>query len=306
MTPLLALMLALMFLCPPNKATAQEQKMSFDIFSGAEFNFRDISFNRQYDVYIYLSPGFKWYFGDHWQVAGQMFVDIINQYKDPYYDIYYDYQGGAVHFGILDVSKELKLGGLYCKASAGFFTCSRYGLDLKLFMPVANWLAFEAQAGLTGRFYTYNGWGFSPMQRFSGTIGGDIYLSGSNTQLRGVVGSYIYKDLGAEVEVIRHFRHSSVSLYANWNNKGTEAVDHYDGGFKVVVMIPPYRRKQRLVNVRPISNLSLPYSINVHQWTNRMYNTDPEENMRDGWFSRDLLDWGSHTMEPDFIITPKE
>jgi hypothetical protein len=32
-----------------------------------------------------------------------------------------------------------------------------------------------------------------------------------------------------------------------------------------------------------------------------MYNTDPEENERDGWFSRDLLQWGSHTMQPDFI-----
>ena len=36
-----------------------------------------------------------------------------------------------------------------------------------------------------------------------------------------------------------------------------------------------------------------------------MYRTDPEENERDGWFSRDLLQWGSHTMEPDFIITEK-
>ena len=36
-----------------------------------------------------------------------------------------------------------------------------------------------------------------------------------------------------------------------------------------------------------------------------MYHTDPEQNERDGWFSRDLLRWGSHTMEPDFIITNK-
>ena len=232
--------------------------------------------------------------------------NIINQFNNPYYDVYYDYQRGMLHFGLLDVSKEFKLGELYCKASAGFFTCSRYGMDLKLLLPVTNWLAFEAQGGCTGRFVTYGGWGFSPMQRFSGTIGGDIYLSKSNTQLRGVIGAYIYKDFGAEVEVIRHFRHSSVSLYANWNNKGADAIARYDGGFKVVVMLPPYQRKQRMVNIRPASNYSLPYSVNVHQWSNRMYNTDPEENMRDGWFSRDLLDWGSHSMEPDFIITPKE
>ncbi len=206
-----------------------------------------------------------------------------------------------IYFGMLDVSKELKLGGLYCKASAGFFSESRYGVDLKLFLPVTSWFAFEAQGGLTGLFSTSNGWGFSPMQRFAGTIGGDIYLAGSNTQLRGVIGSYLYKDFGCEAEAIRHFRHSSVSLYANWNNK-----DAFDGGFRVVVMLPPYHRKQRMVNIRPASNFYLPYTIMGHEWTNRMYRTDPEENMRDGWFSRDLLDWGSHTMEPDFIITPKE
>jgi hypothetical protein len=42
-----------------------------------------------------------------------------------------------------------------------------------------------------------------------------------------------------------------------------------------------------------------------HVVTNCYYRTDPEENERDGWFSRDLLQWGSHTMEPDFIITEK-
>lgn len=299
--PLLALTLMLVLLCPPRRAAAQERKMSVDIFSGANFAFRDISYNRQYDIHLSLTPGFKWNFGDHWQVAGQMYLDIIDQYNDPYYSQYYNHKGNIFYFGMLDISKELKLGGLYCKASAGFFSESRFGVDLKLFLPVTSWFAFEAQGGLTGLFSTSNGWGFSPMQRFAGTIGGDIYLAGSNTQLRGVIGSYLYRDFGCEAEAIRHFRHSSVSLYANWNNK-----EAFDGGFRVVVMLPPYHRKQRTVNIRPASNFYLPYTIMVHEWTNRMYKTDPEENMRDGWFSRDLLDWGSHTMEPDFIITPKE
>ena len=300
-TPLLALMLVLVLLCPPRRAAAQERKMSVDIFSGANFAFRDISYNRQYDIHLSLTPGFKWNFGDHWQVAGQMYLDIIDQYNDPYYSQYYNHKGNIFYFGMLDISKELKLGGLYCKASAGFFSESRFGVDLKLFLPVTSWFAFEAQGGLTGLFSTSNGWGFSPMQRFAGTIGGDIYLAGSNTQLRGVIGSYLYRDFGCEAEAIRHFRHSSVSLYANWNNK-----EAFDGGFRVVVMLPPYHRKQRTVNIRPASNFYLPYTIMVHEWTNRMYKTDPEENMRDGWFSRDLLDWGSHTMEPDFIITPND
>ena len=115
---LMLLVLGMMLVMPTNRAIAQKGNMSIDIFSGAAFSLRDISFNRQYDVYLCVTPGFKWNFGDHWQVAGQMFVDIINQYKDPYYDVYYGYQPGWFHFGILDVSKELKLGELYCKASS--------------------------------------------------------------------------------------------------------------------------------------------------------------------------------------------
>lgn len=306
--PLLLLVLGLMMVGPTHRAQAQEHKMSFDIFSGFQFNFRDITYTRQYDIYLCLTPGFKWHFGDHWQVAGSMYVDIVNTYDNGTEYLgnglyrYYNYSGHPiVQFGMLDISKEFKLGSLYCKASGGFFSESRYGVDLKLFLPVSSWFAFEAQAGLTGLFTMGSNWGFSPMERFAGTVGGDIYLSGSNTQLRGVIGSYVYRDLGAEVEAIRHFRHSSVSLYANWNNK-----ESFDGGFRVVVMLPPYHRKGRLVNIRPASNFYLPYSIMAHEWTNRMYRTDPEENLRDGWFSRDLLDWGSHSMEPDFIITPKE
>ena len=237
--------------------------MSFDLFSGIQLNFRDINFLRQYDVYLCLTPGFKWHFGDHWQVAGMMYVDVVNTYDNAYGYLgnglyrYYNYAGHSiVQFGMLDVSKEFKLGGLYCKASD---------------------------------------------------------LSGSNTQLRGVIGKYLYKDLGFEVEAIRHFRHSSVSIYANWNNLSTQTKPNgnivrepFDGGFRVVVMLPPYHRKGRMVNIRPASNYYLPYSIMSHEWTNRMYKTDPEENLRDGWFSRDLLEWGSHTMEPDFIITPNE
>ena len=306
--PLVALALVMMLLCSPGRSAAQERNMSFDIFSGFRFNFRDITYTRQYDVYLCLTPAFKWHFGDHWQVAGQAFVDIVNTYDngmgyngDGTYR-YYNYSGHPiVQFGMLDISKEFKLGNLYCKASGGFFSESRYGVDLKLFLPVTRWLAFEWQAGLTGLFATGSNWGFSPMERFAYTVGGDIYLPGSNTQLRGVMGSYLYRDRGFEVEAIRHFRHSSVSLYANWNNK-----DAFDGGFRVVVMLPPYHRKARMVNFRPATNFYLPYSIMAHEWTNRMYKTDPEENLRDGWFSRDLLDWGSHSMDPDFVITPKE
>ena len=134
-----------------------------------------------------------------------------------------------------------------------------------------------------------------------GTVGGDIYLKRWNAQLRGVAGWYLYQDYGFEAEAMRHFNHTTVSVYANWNN-----LTRFDAGFRVVVMIPPYHRKARVVNFRPASNFRLSYTVMFHPYSNVMYKTDPEENERDGWFDRDLLEWGSHTMAPDFIIEGKE
>ena len=139
-------------------------------------------------------------------------------------------------------------------------------------------------------------WFISPPSRFVWNAGGDIYLSRWNAQLRAVAGRYVNLVFGCEVEAMRHFNHTSASLYGRWSND-----TGFDGGFRFVAMLPPYRRKHRAVNFRPASNFRISYSIMYHQYSNRMYNTDPEENERDGWFSRDLLQWGSHTMQPDFI-----
>ena len=64
--PMLTLLLGAMLVCPPNRAAAQQKNMSFDIFSGLVFGFRDISYTRQYDLYISLTPGFKWQFNDQY------------------------------------------------------------------------------------------------------------------------------------------------------------------------------------------------------------------------------------------------
>ena len=201
---------------------------------------------------------------------------------------------------MFDVSKEFHLNKLYLKASAGLFSEERYGLDLKAFLPLCNWFAFEGQAGWVGIMRHNPGFWITTPDRFAWTLGCDFYLSQRNTQFRGIVGRYLYQDFGCELEAMRHFNHTTASIYGRWNN-----AQGFDAGFKFVVMLPPYHRKHRAVNFRPASNFHTTYTVMYHVYTNRMYCTDPEENERDGWFSRDLLNWGSHTMKPDFIITEK-
>jgi len=270
------------------QANSQNISPGIDFFSGVDFNFRDINYNTQYEFLIRLSPGFKWDMGNHWQFSGQVLIPIVNQYG-------FEYR--FIQVNALNVSKEFKIKNLYLKATAGAFSHNRYGLDLKVFLPLCDWFAFEGQTGLVGAVTINPTWWISSPNRFVWLVGGDFYLSQWNTQIRGVVGKYLYNDFGSEVEAMRHFNHTTVSIYGRWNN-----MTGFDGGFRCIIALPPYRRQHKAVNFRLASNFRLSYSTMYKMNTNRMYRTDPEENERDGWFSRDFLLWGSHTMKPDFII----
>lgn len=289
--PIMAAFLILFLWVGQPKAIGQSASPSLDIFSGLDFNFRDIDYETQYDLLIRLTPGFKWNMGNHWQLAGQVLIPIVNDYGENY---------KYVRPNIFNISKEMRFGSLYLKATGGLFTHQRYGIDLKAFLPMCEWFAFEGQAGVVGPIIIIPGWRIGPMNRFTWTAGGDFYLPRWNTQFRGVIGRYLYQDFGCEVEAMRHFNHTTVSLYGRWNNQ-----NGFDSGFRFVIALPPYHRNHRTVNFRPASNFRLSYSVMYHQYTNRMYRTDPEENERDGWFSRDLLKWGSHNMDPDFTIKTK-
>lgn len=301
-----AICMLVAFLLPLGNSTfGQTQKHNFDLFLDADFQLSDMNWYRQYDIALALMPGFRWDMPNHWHLTSKIYVPLVNQIN---------IQNMTWRPSIFALSKEMKWGNLYIKGSGGLFTNQRYGLDLKMFLPISQWFAFESQIGLTGRA-VFRGLGNGPiyeisnMSRITGTIGGDIYISRWNTQLRGTIGRYVYEDYGVQCEAMRHFRHTTVSIFGRWSNRaGTEGklTDGMDAGFTFTAMIPPYRRANRVFHVRPVSNFYLEYQINAKPLINNLYRTDAEENMRDGWFSRDLLDWGSHTMEPDFITKEKE
>jgi hypothetical protein len=289
--PLLVIILALFIWVEQPQAKGQDTSPGIDFFSGVNLSFADMNFYRQYDVLIHLTPGFKWNMGHHWQLAGQAVIPIVNTFGDSY---------KYTQIGAFNVSKEFRVSKLYIKTTVGVFDMYRYGADMKVFLPFSEVVAAEGQVGYVGLLY------FDPSPHiykpncFVWTVGGDIYLPRWNTQFRGTVGRYLHQDFGCEGEAMRHFNHTTVSLYGRWSGEFG-----LDGGFRVVIMLPPYHRKHRTVNFRPASNYRMSYAVMYKIYSNSMYHTDPEQNERDGWFSRDLLHWGSHTMEPDFIITNK-
>ena len=171
----------------------------------------------------------------------------------------------------------------------------RYGLDVKWMYPVNRWLAFDAQLGWTGFCSMAVDWECSRMERVSGLAGARVYLEKVNTEFRARGGRFLYEDYGALGEVMRHFKHCTVGLYAQYSDKGKE-----NFGFKIVMMIPPYKRSSRKVRFRPASNFRFTYNHEGDAYASKMYTTNPEENEREGWFDRERLNWGANRMTPDF------
>lgn len=290
---LLAACLFLM-IAAPMRLSAQPQSGTVDIFMGADFNYRDIYFNnRVYDVLLNLTPGIKWNMGHRWEVAAQALVPVVNQYGDRY---------KKVRLNMAVLSKQLAVGEHWkMKLSGGLFGSERYGLDLKNMFVINPWLAFTAQMGWTGYCSMAVDWEASTMKKFTVEAGPEVYLHRWNTEISVRGGRYLYGDYGVTGEGYRHFKHVSVGIYASYSNKGKE-----DAGFKVIVMLPPYKRSARKVNIRPASNFRLTYSVEANGYANATYFTDPEQNERTGWFDRDLLPWGTDTLTPDFTYKERK
>lgn len=283
-----AICLMVAFLVVP--VAAQRKAGEVDLFMGADFNYRDIWFNnRVYDVLVNLTPGVKWNLGHRWEAAAQVYVPIVNQYGDRY---------KKVRLNMAVLSKQLTVGQHWkMKLSGGWFSAERYGIDIKNMIVMNPWLAMTAQVGITGHCSMADGWEASRMKRITAWIGPEVYLHRWNTQFSVRGGRYLLGDYGVVGEGFRHFKHTSVGVYASYSNRGKE-----DAGFKVIMMLPPYKRQARKVNIRPASNFRLTYSVEANDYANRMYFTDPEQNEREGWFDRDLLPWGTDTLAPDFVV----
>ena len=146
------------------QAVSQNLSPGIDFFSGVDFNFRDINYKTQYEFLIRLNPGFKWNMGNHWQLSGQVLIPIVNQYGTEY---------SFFQVNALNISKEFKISNLYLKATAGAFSLNTYGLDMKAFLPLCDWFAFEGQAGYVGSVYVSPYWEMTAPSRFVGTFGGD-------------------------------------------------------------------------------------------------------------------------------------
>lgn len=275
-------------------AGAQMKSGDVDIFMGLDLHYRDIWFNnRPFDFLLQLTPGVKWNFGNHWQIEAGALIPIVNQYGE---------NEKYVRINVAALSKEFAIGRRWrSKVSGGIFTDERYGIDFKTQYQFNSWLAANAELGLTGRLAMNKTWAASPMSRFTFTVGPEFWLEKWQTTIKAQGGRYVYGDFGAVAEVFRHFKHVSVGVFGQYSQ-----MTDLSAGFKVVIMIPPYKRSCRRVHFRPASNFRLSFNTQADNRGNTYYRTDQEQNDRQGWFSRDLLPWGNQTLAPDFRPCDKD
>ena len=264
----------------------------YELFSGVDLNYADVNFTRLYNLLINLTPGFKVHFRNDWTIAANAWVPIINNgYQNRY---------NMLRLNTAVVSKEIHFptAKQHFKLSAGLFSRERWGIDLRWMYPITEWLMFNVQAGLTRHWalgFDFEGNGESDFDGDwlpTAVAGANFYLKPWNTEFRLTGGRYINKDYGCQLEILRHFRYCTVSVFGMYHEVGNDMYSdqHEAGGFKVVMMLPPYKKSRKPFVVRPASNFRLTYIAQSDGVSMRMYNTDPEENERELPMK---LDWGT-------------
>lgn len=266
------------------------QNAYIELFSGIDFNYRDILLDRPYQVLINLTPGLKWHIWDHLQLNAGFILPVINQYGEAY---------ARPRIDVLSLSHQFKIKKIAMKPSVGLFTQERYGLDLKTMYPVTDWLALEGQLGYTGYMSMATEWFMSPLSRIMALGGFDIYLKNWDTQFRLIGGRFLKDDKGLYCEGYRHFNHTSVGLYlqcSDFNTNNGRQYSSVNGGFKIIIALPPYHRSHKKVQFRASDAFRITYNMNADPHSCKTYFTDSEQNERHGWFSADILPWGANNL----------
>lgn len=273
---------------------AQKPEPQVELFCGAELYYNDTDFNRLYNTLINLTPAVKWHLGNDWMVATQLSYGIVNYG----YPLKNDY----LRLGMAALSKELHLAGnQHLKFTGGLFGAERYGLDVRWMYPVTGWLMLQARAGLTNTWWLSTDEQTFESKRWTttGTIGANVWLKPWDTELRITAGRYVNEDYGMEGEAYCHFKHCSVGAFLQWHERVNWLVyrdQRYCGGFRVVMMLPPYDRPKKKVVIRPASNFRLTYNAQSNVYSMQKYATDPEENEREYPMQ---VNWGTGAMNDD-------
>lgn len=218
----------------------------FDVLVYPGISFKNVRLSVMYEFLINLSPAVEVSLWKGSKLSAQLVVPVLNQYGYKYDD---------VRPGMITLSQSVRLPyNTFLTGTVGLFNNNRWGGDIE----VEHFFKDE-RFSIDGRF-SYTGWGEwgvfelghnkNPFKfgydvnsmRFTGSIGGSLYIPKYNLQLSAHGERYLLGEYGIRGDMIRHFRYCSIGFYAmkvqHAGNRGL------NGGFRFQVTLPPYKYKR--------------------------------------------------------------
>lgn len=243
-----------------------------DVLVYPQLSFKNLILTQIYQVLFNLSPAVEVSFWKGMKLSAQL--------KIPVYNDGYGWLEDKVHPGLITVSQRFRLPyNVFGKATIGYFSNDRYGLDLKLFHPLKfdNRFALMAEVGCTGIAY-WNGFTlhYDPSMTFTWTLGGSFYWPQFNTQFKLMAEQYLLKEKGVRVEMTRHFRYCSIGFYAM---KAQYA--RANGGFRFQILLPPYKYKRRgyIPRLNTAAHMGITYNAGNERVYYKQYKAESSENI---------------------------
>ena len=251
-------------------------RFKVDIVIYPELSYKNLIITQIYQALFTLNPAIEVSFWPGMKLTGQVIIPIYNDGYGKLKD--------KVQPGFLTLSQSFRLPyNIKGRATIGYFNANRYGADLRLFRPFRfdERFSLEAKIGLTGACYwdSFN-LHYDKDMIVTWTLGANFYWPQYNTQFSLKGEQYFMQEKGIKFEMIRHFRYASIGFYAV---KAKEA--NSNGGFKIQVLLPPYKYKRFKGNAKYIPRINTSaqmgtiYNAGNEQIYYKQYRSEPSDNI---------------------------
>lgn len=248
-------------------------RFKVDILVYPQLSFKNLIITQIYQVLFTLNPAVEISLWPGMKLTGQLIVPIYNDG--------YGYLQDKVHPGFITLSQRFRLPfNIKGMATVGYFSADRYGADLQLFYPFKDErFSLEGRIGSVAIGY-WNGFNLHYDTEFSTTwsLGANFYWPRYNTSFSLKGEKYLMGERGVKFEMIRHFRYASVGFYAQ---KAKEA--NSNGGFRIQVLLPPYKYKRfknkYIPRLNTSYNMGIVYNAGNERYYYRQYRSVADENI---------------------------
>ena len=254
------------------KGVKNSSLFKVDVVIYPEISLKNLIINQIYQVLFNLSPTIEVSLWKGMKLAAQMVIPV---YNDGYGD-----SAGKVHPGFIAARQSVRFPyNIWGNLTVGTFNNSRYGADLEL-KHVCLWderFSVEARVGMTAT-YKWDGFecAYGTKNRFTWSIGGSFYWPRYNVQLTAKAEQYLLGEKGVRIDAIRHFKNASIGFYAM-----KAQMARANGGFRVQVLLPPYKYKRRgyIPRVNVSKNMGIAYNAGNERFYYQTYKSMPGDNM---------------------------